>query len=141
MLRTAMWALTGAGLLLVSSPALAAVSLLTLLSGANETWPGDPEGTGRFSAEVDADTGDLCYTLVAEKIAKPVAAHVHEGAAGTDGKPVITLQVTGSDGDVCLAAEPDLLKLILATPQGYYVNVHTGDFPAGAIRGQLSVKP
>ncbi len=55
--------------------------------------------------------------------------------------PVSVLEVTGPDGDMCLAAEPDLLKLIVATPEAYYVNVHTGDFPKGAIRGQLATKP
>jgi hypothetical protein len=142
MRRIPILALAGAGLLLSAGPAMAtAVTVVATLSGANETKPGDPDGTGRFSAEIAADTGDVCYTLVADKIAKPVAAHIHEGAAGVDGKPVITIEVTGVDGDTCLAAEPDLLKLILATPAGYYVNVHTGDFPAGAVRGQLSLKP
>jgi len=137
-----MIALAGAGLALGAVPALAApVTLVSELNGANETSPGDPDGKGRFSAEIDAETGDMCYVLVGEKIAKPVAAHIHEGVAGTDGKPVITVEVTGPDGDMCLAAEPDLLKLIVATPEAYYVNVHTGDFPKGAIRGQLATKP
>lgn len=137
-----MIALASAGLAFSAAPAMAeAVTLVSSLAGANETSPGDTDGTGRFSAEIDTETGDVCYILVGEKIAKPVAAHVHEGAAGADGKPVMTLEVTGADGDMCLAAEPDLLKLIVATPQAYYVNIHTGDFPKGAVRGQLAKKP
>jgi len=30
-----------------------------------------------------------------------------------------------------------LLMDIIQHPQDYYVNVHTADFPGGAIRGQL----
>jgi hypothetical protein len=29
------------------------------------------------------------------------------------------------------------IKAIKKNPSGYYVNIHTSDFPAGAIRGQL----
>ncbi len=115
----------------------ASVKLGATLTGAAG---GDPDGTGAFAAEVDADAGDFCYTLTAAKIAKPTMAHVHTGAEGTNGPPVITIDITGAGDDECVAVEPDVLKAIVAAPAGYYVNVHTADFPAGAIRGQLSVK-
>ncbi|MDP3550556.1 MAG: CHRD domain-containing protein [Novosphingobium sp.] len=110
------------------------------LSGAAETGGGDADGTGGFKAEVDDESGDFCFTLWAEKTEKPTMAHVHEGAAGSDGKPVATLEVTGKDSDSCIAMEPELLKKIIATPKDYYVNVHTADFPKGAVRGQIEVK-
>lgn len=113
----------------------APVKLTATLSGAGA----DPDGTGAFAADVDADAGDFCYTLTVAKIAKPTMAHVHTGAAGTNGPPVITVDVTGAS-DECVAVEPDVLKAIVANPAGYYVNVHTADFPGGAIRGQLGVK-
>lgn len=132
-------AATLAALSLAPGAALAAtVTLTATLTGANETAGGDPDATGKLVAEIDADVGDFCYTLEAKDSAKPVAAHVHEGAAGSDGKPVITLEVTGPDGDMCIAEEPDLLKAIIANPAGYYANIHTGDYPKGALRGQLA---
>lgn len=115
------------------------VVLTASLDGASEPAGGDAHGSGTFSAEIDADTGDVCYVLTAKGIAKPTAAHIHEGAAGVDGKPIVTLQVT-EDGDLCMAAEPDTLKPVIAAPANYYVNIHSADFPKGAVRGQLSAK-
>jgi hypothetical protein len=90
-----------------------------------------------FSAEVDLSTGDVCYVLDVKKIGAVNAAHIHKGLAGKDGKPVTPVDVTGPDDDLCIAMEPDKLKEIVAAPGAYYVNVHTADFPAGAIRGQF----
>jgi hypothetical protein len=113
------------------------VMLNATLSGANETKPGDPDGSGSFAAEVEIATGDVCYTLDVSDIGEAMAAHIHKGIAGKDGKPVASLQVTGPDDDLCMAMEPTLLEKIAAAPGAYYVNVHTKDFPAGAIRGQF----
>lgn len=121
--------------------ALAAPTMLTAtLDGASETAGGDADGSGAFSAEIDPAAGDLCYTLTIEHIDDFTAAHIHKGAAGKDGPPVIGLDLTDADDDVCVAAEPDTLKEIVAAPAGYYVNVHSQAYPKGAVRGQLSVK-
>lgn len=116
------------------------VTLVATLGGGAETAGGDPDGLGGFKADVDDETGDFCFTLWADNTTKPTMAHVHEGSAGNDGKPVATIEVTGKDSDDCIAMEPELLKKIIAAPSAYYVNVHTADFPKGAVRGQLEVK-
>jgi hypothetical protein len=122
----------------VSFPALAAkATLVSTLNGANETAGGDPDGTGSFTVDIDSDSGDFCYTLTGTKIAKPTMAHIHSGAAGANGAPVITIDVAS---DMCVAVDPEVLKAIIAAPASYYVNIHTADFPAGAIRGQLAAK-
>lgn len=129
--------LLGAGVLFPVAASAAPATLATTLSGANETAGGDPDGTGTFSVEVDADAGDFCYTLKAAEIGKFTAAHVHSGAAGSDGAPVLTIDLAE---DMCIAAEPDLLRPMVANPADYYVNVHSDEFPKGALRGQLSAK-
>ena len=124
-----------------ATPALAApVTLTADLTGAHVPSGGDADGTGRFAGALDVETGDVCFTLSTMQITAPTAAHIHEGAAGVDGKPVVTLTVTGPEDDSCVAAEPDLLKAIVAQPGNYYVNVHTTDYPKGAVRGQLKGK-
>ncbi len=130
----------GAAALALAPVAAAAetVVLTATLAGANETGGGAPEGNGAFRVEINTETGDFCYTLYGEKIAAPTMAHVHTGATGVNGGPVITLDVTGKGSDMCIAVEPEKLKPIVANPAGYYVNIHTADFPAGAVRGQLA---
>jgi len=126
-------------LLLTPVAAMAEPVVLTAtLSGANEIGGGAPNGNGAFRVEINTETGDFCYTLYGEKIAAPTMAHVHAGAAGVNGAPVITIDVTGKGSDMCIAVEPDKLKPILADPAGFYVNIHTADFPGGAVRGQLA---
>ena len=117
----------------------AATKVAATLSGANETGGGDTDGSGAFAADMDTQTGDVCFTLTVAKLGNVTMAHIHKGAAGADGDVVAPLSVTGKDGDECIAAEPDLLKAIIAAPVDYYVNVHTSDFPKGAVRGQLGV--
>lgn len=130
-------ALLGAGLGIPAAALAATVTLGASLSGPNETSPGDPDGTGSFVAEIDADAGDFCYTLKAARIGKFMAAHIHSGAAGSDGPPVVTISL---DEDNCIAAEPDVLRPIVAAPGDFYVNVHTDEFPKGAVRGQLAAQ-
>lgn len=130
--------LGGAVAAMLAAPALAApVMLVAALDGASEPDGGDADGTGTFQAEVDPEAGDICYTLAADKIEPATMAHIHTGAAGASGPPVVTLEL---GEDLCVAAEPDVLKPIVAAPQDYYVNIHNAAYPKGAIRGQLATK-
>lgn len=118
--------------------------LLADLDGAAEVpGPGDASGTGRFEAElVD---GALCIDMVAEGLDSDVgAAHVHEGAAGAAGAPVLDIgPPTAAEGttdswvDVCVPADGALVERIATAPDQFYVNVHTSSFTDGAVRGQL----
>ena len=124
-----------AGLAMPLAAQAASVKLGATLSGTNEPGGGDADGAGTFVVEIDPDAGDVCYTVKSTNIAAPTMAHVHAGAAGVNGAPVLTIDPKGDDE--CIAAEPAVLKPIVNNPAGFYVNIHTADFPAGAIRGQL----
>ena len=75
-------------------------------------------------------------------IGSPVAAHIHEGEAGENGPIVVPLTPPaagnpGTSAGCVSGVDAGLLTRIRATPNRFYVNVHTGAFPAGAVRGQL----
>ena len=66
------------------------------------------------------------------------AAHIHRGAAGVAGPPVVTLDPPDdNDSDDCDTVDDALVDEIRTNPGGFYVNVHTADYPNGAIRGQI----
>jgi hypothetical protein len=112
----------------------------TGLSGGQEApGPGDPDGSGTARITADATTNNICFTLTVQAISQPTAAHIHRGARGVAGPPVLTLDPPlNGRSSRCYSVERTLAAAIIAAPSGYYVNVHTADYPGGAVRGQLS---
>ena len=102
--------------------------------------PGDGAGSGRITVVVDPPKQRLCYMFFGVRTTDaPTAAHIHTGAAGAAGGPVVTLQAPADgSGSGCQDIAADLAQALVSNPAGYYVNVHTAQFPQGAIRGQLS---
>ncbi len=83
----------------------------------------------------------MCYTLGVGSLASPTMAHIHRGDAQTAGPVVVPLANPVHDiADTCAPVAPALVSEILANPAGFYVNVHTTQYPKGAIRAQLSKK-
>jgi CHRD domain len=110
------------------------------LAGETETPAGDPVATGAATVRVRSGRARVCYSLVARDLSgRAVAAHIHRGAAGTAGPVVIPLKTPNASGRAsgCAKTSRSLVRAILRRPSRYYVNVHTREFPGGAIRGQL----
>jgi hypothetical protein len=113
-------------------------TLTVRTTGKQETPKGSPSGSGTARIKLDASKGQVCFKLTWSKIKPPVAAHIHKGAKGTAGPIVVPLFTTApAKHSGCVSASKTLVAAIIKTPRAYYVNVHTSDFPAGAIRGQL----
>ena len=99
-------------------------------------------GSAAFAGVLDPATGRLCYMINVPGLDQVTMAHIHKGAAGENGAPVVPLTApTGGSSNGCATLAPDLVKAIVANPGGYYVNVHTAAFPGGATRGQLERTP
>ncbi|HEV7861437.1 MAG TPA: CHRD domain-containing protein [Acidimicrobiia bacterium] len=113
-------------------------SLRANLSGDEEVpGPGAPNAVGIANVFVDTGNGRLCYRLGYDGINRPSAAHIHRGGPGQEGPPVIDLhpEVNGDEG--CVGADPTALRNVQDHPEAFYLNLHTPEYPDGAMRGQL----
>ena len=114
----------------------------TALTGAAEVpGPGDPDGSGTASLSLNPGQEEVCFELLVSDIALPATgAHIHVGTADVAGPVVVPLTAPDESGTSsgCVSADRELIKSIIQNPEEYYVNVHSTEFPAGAVRGQLS---
>jgi CHRD domain len=110
------------------------------LSGSAERpGPGDPDGTGMARIAINDATNRVCTDLEVRMIGMVTAAHIHRGGPEVPGPVVITLDPPDdNDADDCDTADDALVDEIRANPAAFYVNVHTADYPDGAIRGQIA---
>lgn len=120
-------------------------------SGAQEVAPdgslgaGDPDGSLASLSRVHGRSVD--YALAWSRIDPPTMAHLHAAAAGTNGPVVVPFfdvtaagglppTVNGIVGSV-RGIEAATITGLRNDTAGYYANVHTAPYPAGAVRGQL----
>ena len=116
------------------------VRLSTTLLGANEVpGPGDPGGSGTAVLRLNPGQEQICYTLIVSNIAPATAAHIHVAPPNVAGPVVVALvPPTSGTSSECASAGRALIQAIIQHPEQYYVNVHNAQYPAGALRGQLS---
>ena len=111
---------------------------IDLSGGAEVPGPGDTDGAGTVGLTVNAGKSEICYDITVKGIQAPTAAHIHAGPAGSSGAVKVAFK-KAADGSWkgCVAVDKAILDDIMKNPGNYYVNVHTSEFPNGAIRGQL----
>ncbi|HYH51441.1 MAG TPA: CHRD domain-containing protein [Acidimicrobiia bacterium] len=120
-------------------PGVGAASFVATLSPEANMPPGPSGATGSATIEIDAAAGQVCQTITYSGAGAPLSmAHIHVGDATVNGPVVVDLQVLPSGQQACSPADATVLGEIVANPGGYYVNLHTEDFPQGVLRGQLS---
>ena len=109
------------------------------LTGAQEIGGGDADGVGRAEISISDNFGQICYDLNDLRGIGPItAAHIHRGATGVNGPVVFTLKPANEGGyKGCSDGTEWTQDRIETNPAAFYVNVHTAEYPNGAIRGQL----
>ena len=115
----------------------------TALVGETESPAGDPVGTGTATVRMRAGQGQVCFRINVQNLSQAaVGAHIHVGAVGESGGIVVSLRAPAASGSSsgCVRASRTVVRRILGNAARYYVNVHTTEFPAGAVRGQLGTQ-
>ena len=125
------------------------------LSGDNEVPMVNTDAFGRVIVRISNDESSIHYKLIVNNIENVTMSHFHMAPAGVNSGIVVWLydnrsgQPSGpSNGliaegvimaeDIVGALEGNMSGLIDAIKTGnIYVNVHTGQFGGGEIRGQL----
>lgn len=134
-----------------------AQTLTANLNGGEETPILNTGAVGTAEVIVDETNQEFTVTLRVFNIPTPTTAgHIHIGAAGIAGPVVINFPdaIVGRTGDFAMTfrvgpnqfvARPAIgintvQDAVQAIVNGNsYVNIHTQQFPAGEIRGQLAV--
>jgi hypothetical protein len=127
------------GVLGIRSPAGADTKTYSAaLSAAEETpTPGPAGGTGNATITIDLAAKTLCYDVTwSQAVGTPSAGHIHRGPKGLSG-PIVVLLDLPAKPKACLQVDSTVLSQIAGDPGGHYVNVHTSQYPNGAVRGQL----
>lgn len=116
------------------------------LSGANEVPAVTTSASGTATLTQTSDS-TLDFTITLDSIQNVTMAHLHKGAPGQDGPPVVDLFKGAFSGSGTLVSgtinASDLqgmtMSAFVAAIRGdsIYVNVHTKGHPAGELRGQV----
>ena len=106
-------------------------------TGAQETPPNNSTATATLNATYNKDTKILTYTIVYTGV-NATNMHFHKAPIGTAGGIVVPIgsapyasPINGTTPALTTEQETDLLAGL------WYLNIHSAQFPAGEIRGQL----
>lgn len=123
------------GTLLPASYGLNYTVFDVMLTGDQEVGsPGDPDGIAWGTLSIDGEANEIAWDFEANNIFVPlVGFHIHEAPAGANGPVVFNFASLWMGS----AVDP-VASEILDNPSHYYLNMHTQEFPAGAVRGQLA---
>ena len=129
-----------AGITVPADTTAAPVVLLASLEGRNEVTAGAP--VGQALALIGIHDSTLTYSISWRGIGTPTEADIHSGVRGVDGPVVVPLFTTPRTPDgfvsgTVTVTDPTVLAALRSDPGSFYTDLHTNQFPGGAVRAQL----
>jgi hypothetical protein len=121
------------------------------LTGQEVPGGGDPAGQASARVDLDPEHELACFVVSWHNLDGAVTAfHVHAAARGRVGPLWIDFfdgkHFSGADNRIsgCVRVSAshgmsprDKIQALIHDPCGFYLNIHSTEFPRGAIRGQL----
>ena len=104
---------------------------------------GDKDAREGFTAIIDGT--QFCWAIAVKNAnGEPAGLHIHKGGPSKNGPIVIPLdppeQLNPGAKSGCESISSTLANSLRKHANSYYFNLHTSQFGAGALRGQLSWK-
>lgn len=111
------------------------------LTGANEVPTVTTTATGKGIMALNANATAVDFRVMVQDIDNITMAHIHQAPVGVNG-PVIAplflgVGLFGPANPISGTAPVNTPQVLHLLAGDYYVNVHTTDYPAGEIRGQI----
>ncbi|MFJ4633975.1 CHRD domain-containing protein [Streptomyces sp. NPDC088847] len=131
--------------------AAGATFFASVLSGDNEVQVagkppvGDKDGSSIALMRIQGDEVSFAFTWTG--IGTPTLGHIHQGVRGVNGDvkiPFFTEKLPDGKNYVygtTKVTDAALLQDIKLQPENFYFNLHTAEFPGGAVRGQVFPLP
>jgi hypothetical protein len=107
-----------------------------VLGGNQEAPTVDTEASGNCAGILSAD--QTTFTInCSHNVEGATVAHIHEAPPGVSGDIIFPFDSAESPIQQTFSFTPEDVATLLAG--NFYVNVHSADFPAGEIRGQITI--
>lgn len=143
--RTLIAFLILAGVALAALPAFASAQAISAeMSGAEvkNSKGGDDDGLAALHVtSIDASKGRLCFKASWTRLGAVSGLFLYQGPKGATGKQVAKLlgPTAGAAASTCATGiSATTLGELETNPTAYFAAITTSEFPAGAVRGQLT---